>query len=321
MENPESHTMVLVRASPTEWYAVPVYHTGIPELHTVLVQQQITFFLYWELNGSAPRQYAHTIRQIQVSHTLEGYGGEYAEHHTVLDGFFAKSVSHGDHYPGVRELPWLMLSDSKIKNVELRKFYSLSTNKFFDIHLPEFRGGHCFASPFVWLITISPDRRVNLLHSLTLVQVQLPMNPVMQDIQRRYRRNEDMDSIMPLPFEDLYEVKSLYIVEIAEELHIVPRMSNFDTKMWEKLCSLDDYVLFVGASSSFSLSALKYPELRGNCIYFAHDGNEVNCSRSESDMGIFDIKEGTIQPIHSGLGTFHPFIAPDWLAPSLWQYR
>ncbi|KAF6161022.1 hypothetical protein GIB67_007663 [Kingdonia uniflora] len=61
----------------------------------IKIPKQLYLKSCWTLNGSAPRRYAHTPRQVQDSHILEGHGGEYAEPHTSVGGGLCKRSAIG----------------------------------------------------------------------------------------------------------------------------------------------------------------------------------------------------------------------------------
>ncbi|KAF6169645.1 hypothetical protein GIB67_004037 [Kingdonia uniflora] len=89
-------------------------------------------------------------------------------------------TKHKYYYSGVRELPWLMLSETSEDN-NVRSFFSLSTNKVFSFQLPEAKGRQCFGSPLGWVTTLGLDHKIHLLNPLTRIQIQLPSLDTFQD--------------------------------------------------------------------------------------------------------------------------------------------
>ncbi|KAF6146100.1 hypothetical protein GIB67_033459 [Kingdonia uniflora] len=111
-----------------------------------------------------------------------------------------RSVASEKHnYAGVSvcKIPWLMMAEKE--NSDVRSFYSLSNNKFYNIHLPEARGRRCWGSPDGWLITLGIDREMHLLNPLTHVQIRLPSQTT---------------------FGDQYPEKSSFTSEVVREIFI-----------------------------------------------------------------------------------------------------
>ncbi|KAF6140852.1 hypothetical protein GIB67_004924 [Kingdonia uniflora] len=113
-----------------------------------------------------------------------------------------------------------------------------------------------------------------------------------------------------------------YLVEVGDELLLVHQQSNeifelfkfdFTTKEWKKLTSLSDYAIFVGTKSSFALSALEYPGLKGGCIYF-FDRRNV----SDGKTGIYNFNEEKMsKPPHPKRKQYYDHNQPIWIKPSL----
>lgn len=83
-----------------------------------------------------------------------------------------RSIAIKDHFKGSEKLPWLMLSDKDKPNE--RKFVSLRKGGIIrTINLPEARGKRCLES-LGWLVTISEDGDMSLLHPFTRAQINLP---------------------------------------------------------------------------------------------------------------------------------------------------
>ncbi|XP_020252277.1 F-box protein At2g17036-like [Asparagus officinalis] len=81
---------------------------------------------------------------------------------------------------------------------------------------------------------------------------------------------------------------------------------------------LGDNVFFVGSNTSFSVSATKFPELGGNCIYFTDDKNFDfdHLKHKPREMGVFDVKNWSMKPIPN-LGQHLHWPPPIWIIPTL----
>ncbi|KAF7151204.1 hypothetical protein RHSIM_Rhsim02G0225500 [Rhododendron simsii] len=98
-----------------------------------------------------------------------------------------RSVSINNKFKGSEQIPWLMLFD-KDKPDELQ-FISLRKGGVIRIvNLPEARGKRCLET-LGWLVTISKDGHINLLHSFTRVQINLPHVTTLKDYHNYKMRN------------------------------------------------------------------------------------------------------------------------------------
>ncbi|PIA45712.1 hypothetical protein AQUCO_01600150v1 [Aquilegia coerulea] len=97
---------------------------------------------------------------------------------------------------------------------------------------------------------------------------------------------------------------------------------NFDIKEWEEIKSLGQYSLFLGFNTSVSLLASDSSTFRCDCIYFTDDymmGYIGTGTEGGSDMGVCDLKDGTIKPHYAGIST-SLYSPPLWIIPqSLYQ--
>ncbi|KAI8569430.1 hypothetical protein RHMOL_Rhmol02G0278400 [Rhododendron molle] len=103
-----------------------------------------------------------------------------AERLILLEDFLAfsgvcrswRSVAINDNFKGSEQTPWLMLA--KKDKPDDRQFISLRKGGVIrTVNLPEARGKRCLES-LGWLVTISQDGDMNLLHPFTRVQISLP---------------------------------------------------------------------------------------------------------------------------------------------------
>ncbi|VFQ66307.1 unnamed protein product [Cuscuta campestris] len=73
--------------------------------------------------------------------------------------------------------------------------------------------------------------------------------------------------------------------------------------------SLGDQAIFVGDNASFSLTASSANGCKPNCIYFTHDEFQFGIKPIGSDMGVYNVGDGTIEriPVVHSLSSFcHP---------------
>ncbi|KAF7151610.1 hypothetical protein RHSIM_Rhsim02G0223700 [Rhododendron simsii] len=83
-----------------------------------------------------------------------------------------RSVAINDNFKGSEQTPWLMLA--RKDKPDDRQFISLRKGGVIrTVNLPEARGTRCLES-LGWLVTISQDGDMNLLHPFTRVQINLP---------------------------------------------------------------------------------------------------------------------------------------------------
>ncbi|XP_077243058.1 F-box protein SKIP23-like isoform X6 [Tasmannia lanceolata] len=82
-----------------------------------------------------------------------------------------------------------------------------------------------------------------------------------------------------------------------------------NTGKWIELESLGDQVLFLGLNSSLSLSALDFPQLKRNCIYFTDDSDVNN---EGIDNGVYDLENESIKPCYPN--------SPSWITKLIWLH-
>ncbi|GAB4854025.1 hypothetical protein Ancab_022607 [Ancistrocladus abbreviatus] len=81
-------------------------------------------------------------------------------------------VSVQEDTSSLPKLPWLMLIEKEIGDI--REFYSPSSNRVYELCLPECQGRRCWGSPYGWLVTAGTDFQMHLLNPLTRAQILLP---------------------------------------------------------------------------------------------------------------------------------------------------
>ncbi|KAF6140853.1 hypothetical protein GIB67_004925 [Kingdonia uniflora] len=114
-----------------------------------------------------------------------------------------------------------------------------------------------------------------------------------------------------------------FLVEVADELLLFVKLYDakfkvlkfdFSTCEWKKLKSLGDYAVFVGARSSFALSASEYPGLIGGCVYFFESFKE--CHRK---IGIYNFNEDkSIESLRPCCDLRYDYHRSIWIRPS-WE--
>ncbi|XP_042510914.1 putative F-box protein At3g25750 isoform X2 [Macadamia integrifolia] len=127
--------------------------------------------------------------------------------------------------------------------------------------------------------------------------------------------------------------KTVYLVEFLGELLLVIRFFGIFSKSamfkifkldqqgrcWIRVEELGDQILFIGTSTGFSVSALDYPQLRGNCIYFTYEYSRHSESiiygyRPRHDFGVFHLEDNTIDFCKSRFSLSPPI----WFTPISW---
>ncbi|KAF7150374.1 hypothetical protein RHSIM_Rhsim02G0226200 [Rhododendron simsii] len=97
------------------------------------------------------------------------------------------SVAVDGNFKGYEQIPWLMLSEKDNGNecqfVSLRKGSVIRT-----VNLPEARGKRCLET-LGWLVTISEDGDMNLLHPFSRVQIGLPHITTFKDYEDGRMKN------------------------------------------------------------------------------------------------------------------------------------
>lgn len=75
---------------------------------------------------------------------------------------------------------------------------------------------------------------------------------------------------------------------------------DVDKREWVDVEGLSDFALFLGGNESLMVSSVENGELKGNSIYFTDDyweRFEEDYSYGGHDMGVFCMKDGSIEPI------------------------
>ncbi|KAF3956596.1 hypothetical protein CMV_018288 [Castanea mollissima] len=116
-------------------------------------------------------------------HSLEDY---------VHFGAVCWSWNHATTTPKNNNLkslfPWLLLADRE--NNDSRGFYSSSSNKVYEFHLPEIGGKRCWGSPFGWLVVAGIDNmEIQLFNPLSRASISLPSQTI-------FMGDENENSIM-----------------------------------------------------------------------------------------------------------------------------
>ncbi|XP_058099726.1 uncharacterized protein LOC131244082 [Magnolia sinica] len=93
---------------------------------------------------------------------------------------------------------------------------------------------------------------------------------------------------------------------------------DWNTRRWNQVKCIGDYVLFLGGNQSMSLSARDFSECKGNHIDFCDDDWEmfVECKAWGNDLGIYNIKRGSFDRFYDKDSQIimHP---PIWVTPSV----
>ncbi|XP_052188825.1 F-box protein At4g35733-like [Diospyros lotus] len=84
---------------------------------------------------------------------------------------------------------------------------------------------------------------------------------------------------------------------------------DFLGKKWEKVESLGDEMLFVGANESIAVSAKDFPQYQKNSIYFTQDNWWLMKSH---DAGLFSLEDDSIRRV------FKPDVMPGIMTPPCW---
>ncbi|KAL5724782.1 SWR1-complex protein 3 [Ranunculus cassubicifolius] len=100
-----------------------------------------------------------------------------------------------------------------------------------------------------------------------------------------------------------------------ETVHFLVFKFNLHTREWTKMKNLGGHAIFVGNHISFAISASNYPDFRGNCIYFTDDHTELYKYRF-CDMGVYDMKRKTVEPIYTNDDKTSKFARPSFFMPT-----
>lgn len=153
-----------------------------------------------------------------------------------------------------------------------------------------------FASP--------PDALADFAGKFYLVEVSGELHLVAKRWKCVYQ-DEDED-------EDEYELRPFHH---ETEYFIVFKLDN-QTREWTEVEDLGDHALFLGTNTSFSISTSNYPEFKASCIYFTDD-NESVYEYGYCDMGVYDIKKDTVEPLWLSGGKISKFSRPVFFMPTL----
>ncbi|XP_039142601.1 F-box protein SKIP23-like [Dioscorea cayenensis subsp. rotundata] len=94
---------------------------------------------------------------------------------------------------------------------------------------------------------------------------------------------------------------------------------NNDQRYWKRVNDLGEQCLFLGTNESMAFSALKYPELQRNCIYFTESRTQnksVRCRQpKQCDLGVFNLSDKSIKPLFYPSDLTWP--PPIWFTPHI----
>ncbi|XP_043692876.1 F-box protein At2g26160-like [Telopea speciosissima] len=96
---------------------------------------------------------------------------------------------------------------------------------------------------------------------------------------------------------------------------------DFSKKKWEEVKSLGHHALFLGWNTSISLTAANFHGIKENCIYFSDVTYSCYFTSEillEKDIGIFHMKDESIEPLHTGQ-TYRFPAPPLWVIPNPWN--
>ncbi|KAF6159026.1 hypothetical protein GIB67_022181 [Kingdonia uniflora] len=98
-------------------------------------------------------------------------------------------------------------------------------------------------------------------------------------------------------------------------------------KKWIRVKDLGNEAFFLGMNTSFSLPPFDFIGCKRNCIYFrdnrVHDFDHIYCCEREllsdgNDIGIFNLADGTIEPLYSPNNLKHTLPFPIWVSKFPW---
>ena len=125
--------------------------------------------------------------------------------------------------------------------------------------------------------------------------------------------DQDQDQFRELGQECMFEIPYVTTGFKILKLESSSELKSKNEYDWVHVDNLGDQALFVG-DTSMSLSASSFNGCKANCIYFTYDNVDcyLNClSGGGYDMGVFSMKDGTINQHYKGksLSSFAP---PVW---------
>lgn len=99
---------------------------------------------------------------------------------------------------------------------------------------------------------------------------------------------------------------------------------NLGTSRWKEIKHLGNRSLFLGHNSSISLDVSNNPHCKPNCIYFTDDfcegywymHEEENTGGGGEDMGVYNLEDGSIEPLYEGQYSYHLLNPPMWVEQS-----
>ncbi|KAF6171446.1 hypothetical protein GIB67_025940 [Kingdonia uniflora] len=202
-----------------------------------------------------------------------------------------RSVASEKHnYAGVSvcKIPWLMMAEKE--NSDVRSFYSLSNNKFYNIHLPEAGEGGVGG----------------------LRMIRLPSQTTFGD------QYPEKSSFTSKVVREIFIRKAIRLSTPTSTTNgnciIIAIYSQWGNgRNWMvRVNMLFFWVLIVR-----SLSVAEYPELKGNCVYFTDDDvNSWDCEAGRY-TGIYSFENQTDEFIDLGLDMHSTFSPPLWITPNL----
>ena len=95
------------------------------------------------------------------------------------------------------------------------------------------------------------------------------------------------------------------------------------TKRWKEIKNLANRSIILGHNSSLSLDVSSNPRCKTNCIYFTDDygegywymHEEEHAEFGGKDMGIYNLQDGTVEPLYKGQYSYH------LINPAMWVER
>lgn len=94
---------------------------------------------------------------------------------------------------------------------------------------------------------------------------------------------------------------------------------NRNEPAWEEVRSLGEMALFIGGNSSLSIRASDYPGCVANCIYYTDEYSEFDFLDGPckgNDMGVYNVSDGSIEPLPSFFFYTLQWPPPIWLSPN-----
>ncbi|XP_043718675.1 F-box protein SKIP23-like [Telopea speciosissima] len=167
-------------------------------------------------------------------------------------------------------------------------------------------GGHGNSIPEIKVMqTLQPPDSVCLDHNLYLVE----SNDELLIVNR---------SVEVLSFDNCRDYDYKTTGFSVYKLDLIKNSSGSYSCKWSEMKSLGDQMVFLGLDPSSSFSTSEFPGCKGNCIYFTDDlwdsQLEGGSSRG-SDVGLFDMSEQKIKPLHCDPRELN-CLPPIWITPT-----